>query len=77
MWTVNYAEALSHSAVNIPHIIWGNASGYLKQGAYMDVGATNNNRLHNALISAAIQDTGERMETFGEGPNGQLEVILA
>jgi len=76
MWTVNYAEALSHSPANVPHIIWGNASGYLKQGAYIDA-ATTNNRLHNALISAAIQDTGERVEDFGEGPSGQLEAILA
>jgi hypothetical protein len=49
----------------------------LKQGAYVDAGPTKNNRLLNALISAAIQDTGETMESFGSGNPGQLEVMLA
>jgi hypothetical protein len=36
MWTNQYAEGPSHSFQNIPHIIWGNGGGFLKQGAYVD-----------------------------------------
>ena len=61
----------------MPHIIWGDGGGYLKQGAYVDAGSVTNNRVLNSLISAAIQDTGETMETFGSGTGGQLDVALA
>jgi hypothetical protein len=77
MWTNALAECPSHSFRNVPHIIWGDGGGYLKQGAYVDAGGVTNNRLLNSLISAAIQDTGETMETFGTGTAGQLEVALA
>ena len=43
----------------------------------MDAGTTNNNRILNTLISAAIQDTGETMNNFGTGTPGQLDVALA
>jgi len=49
----------------------------LKQAAYVDAGNTSNSPLLNALITAAIQDTGETMENFGAGPTGQLPVVLA
>ncbi len=77
LWTNAIGECPSDSFRNLPHIIWGNGGGYLKQGAYVDAGSTNNNRLLNALISAAIQDTGETIENFGSGPPGQLEVVRA
>ena len=74
MWT--NAIANCDSFRNVPHIIWGDGGGYLKQAAYVDAGNIPNNRLLNTLISAAIQDTGETMETFGSGTGGQLEVAL-
>ena len=77
LWTNAIGECPSDSFRNLPHIIWGNGGGYLKQGAYVDAGSTNNNRLLNALISAAIQDTGETIENFGSGTPGQLEVVRA
>jgi hypothetical protein len=77
LWTNGLESCPTHSFKNVPHIIWGDGGGYLKQGAYVDAGGTTNNRLLNALISAAIQDTGETMETFGSGSAGQLEVVLA
>lgn len=40
-------------------------------------GDTTNSPLLNALISAAIQDTGETIENFWAGPAGQLPVVLA
>ncbi len=77
MWTNHYAEGPSHSFRNVPHIIWGNGGGYLKQGEYIDVGSMSNQRLLNTLISAAIQDTGTTVTDFGEGPGGLLDSILA
>jgi len=61
----------------VPSIIWGNGGGHLKQGAYVDAGNKTNSPLLNALITAAIQDTGETMENFGAGPEGQLAAVLA
>jgi hypothetical protein len=43
----------------------------------VDAGNKNNSPLLNALITAAIQDTGETMENFGAGPEGQLAAVLA
>jgi hypothetical protein len=74
MWTVNYAEGPSHSFVNVPHIVWGNGGGFLKQAQYADAGGTTNNRLLNTLISAALQDTRTTVEDFGEGAGGLLDV---
>jgi len=77
LWTNALGDCPSASIRNLPHIIWGTGGGHLKQGAYVDAGNINNNRILNALITAAIQDTGETMETFGTGTPGQLEVVLA
>ena len=32
LWTNHIADGPCHSARNVPHIIWGNGGGYLKQG---------------------------------------------
>ena len=77
LWTNGFTDCPAHSFRSVPHIIWGNGGGHLKQGAYVDAGNVTNNRLLNALITAAIRDTGEIMETFGEGTPGQLEAVLA
>jgi len=77
LWTNAIADCPSDSFRNVPNIIWGNGGGHLKQAAYVDAGSTNNSPLLNALITAAIQDTGEVMENFGAGPAGQLPVVLA
>jgi hypothetical protein len=79
LWTLNYRDGAIHSYHNIPHILWGSAGGSLKQGEYLAVGGdggTTNNQLHNTLITAAIQDTGEIVDDFGEGTLGLLEEIL-
>jgi hypothetical protein len=36
-----------------------------------------NNQLLNAVLTAAVRDTGETVENFGEGTQGQLGVVLA
>jgi len=77
LWTNSFSDGPSHSFVNVPHIIWGSAGGYLKQGEFVDAGDVRNNRLLNTLISAAIQDTGSSVEDFGQGSPGQLDVMRA
>lgn len=77
MWTNHFRDGPAHNFRDIPHIIWGNAGGYLRQGEYLDLGSVGNNRLHNTLISAAVQDTGITVEDFGEGTGGLLEEIMA
>jgi hypothetical protein len=77
LWTNAIADCPSDSFKNVPNIIWGNGGGHLKQGVYVDAGNTTNSSLLNALISAAIRDTGETMEDFGGGPEGQLTAVLA
>jgi len=78
MWTNHFRDGPAHSFRDIPHIIWGNARGYLRQGEYINAGNVTNNRLMNTLITAAIQDTGTTVEDFGSGTTGgQLEAIIA
>ena len=52
---------------NVPHIIWGNGGGYLKQGQYIDAGNVTNNKLFNTLITAAIRDKSTAAVNFGTG----------
>ncbi len=78
LWTNHVADGPSHSFRNVPHIIAGNAGAYLKQGAYLDAGNVTNNRLFNALITAATRDKAPPMESFGAGSgSGALASILA
>lgn len=76
LWVNALADGPSHSYRNVPHIIWGNGGGYLKQGAYLDAGSVKNNQMLNTLISVAIQDTGIKVEDFGEGTPGMLTSVL-
>lgn len=76
MWSNHYTNGPFHSSVNVPHIIWGSPGGYLKQGEYVDGGGTKNNRLLNAVLSAALRDTGAAVTDFGEGEDGPLEAML-
>jgi hypothetical protein len=77
LWTNNYAEGPSHAFKDIPHIIWGNGGGFLKQGVYVDANGSTNNRLLNTLITAALQDTNTVVDNFGDGTPGLLDVIRA
>ncbi len=78
LWTNQIADGPSHSFRNVPHIIAGSGGGYLKQGAYVDVGSTTNNKLFNSLINAAVRDKQPWTENFGSGSgSGELDAILA
>jgi hypothetical protein len=67
MWTNHVADGPSHSMRNVPHIIWGNGGGYLKQGQYIDAGNVTNNKLFNTIITAAIRDKSTAAVNFGAG----------
>jgi len=77
LWCNVFSDGPSHSYRNVPHLIYGNGGGVLKQGAYVDAGNVKNNQMLNTLISAAILDTGTTVEDFGEGTPGQVTAVLA
>ncbi|MEO6599012.1 MAG: DUF1552 domain-containing protein [Polyangiaceae bacterium] len=78
LWTNAIADGPSHSFRNVPHIIAGNAGGYLKQGAYVDVGEATNNLLFNSLIKASVRDKMDWAGNFGHGEGtGELSQVLA
>jgi hypothetical protein len=76
MWTNHVSDGPSHSFKNVPHIIAGNAGGYLKQGQFVDGGNVTNNKLFNTLITAATRDKSTEVANFGRGSgSGQLDSI--
>jgi hypothetical protein len=75
LWTNHVAEGPSHSYKNVPHIIWGNGGGYLKQGSYLDAGNVQNGRLLTTLITAATRDKGTAVNFAGG--TGTVASILA
>jgi hypothetical protein len=75
MWTNHVAEGPSHSYKNVPHIIWGNGGGYLKQGSYIDAGGVQNGRLLTTLITAATRDKGTAVNFAGG--TGTVASIIA
>ena len=78
VWLPHISDGPSHSAKNVPHIIWGNGGGYLKPGQYVDAGSNfGNNRLLNTLITAAIRDKSTAAVNFGSGTAGELTAIKA
>lgn len=79
LWTNHIADGPSHSFRNVPHIVWGNAGGYLKTGQDIDAGGATNNKVLNTLITAAgVRRNGGPVEDFGQGSgSGQLAGMLA
>jgi hypothetical protein len=79
VWLTHISDGPSHSARNVPHIIWGNGGGYLKQGQFVDVGSNiTNNKLFNTLIYAAVRDKSTAAVNFGAGTGtGEIAGIKA
>ena len=78
MLTFHISDGPSHSGMNVPHIIWGNGGGFLKQGQYIDAGNVTNNKLFNTLITAAIRDQSTAAVNFGMGTGtGMIAGMLA
>lgn len=75
MWTNHVSEGPSHSFKNVPHIIWGNGGGYLKQGSFIDGGGVQNGRLLTTLITAATRDKGTAVNFAGG--TGTVASIIA
>jgi len=67
VWTNSIADGPSHVTKDVPMIIWGNAGGYLKQGAFIDAGSTVNTKILNTLIAAAVRDKTTSPPTLGSG----------
>jgi hypothetical protein len=78
MFATHIADGPSHSGINVPHIIWGNAGGFLKTGQFLDPGKITSNKLQNTLITAAIRDKSTATVDFGMGTgNGMIAGMLA
>jgi hypothetical protein len=80
LWTNHVSDGPSHSFKNVPHLIWGNGGGHLKQGEYVQVekGTTNNKMLNTLITANGVRKNGGPVEDFGEGSGGgQISQILA
>jgi hypothetical protein len=78
MFATHISDGPSHSGINVPHIIWGNAGGFLKTGQFLDPGKVTSNKLQNTLITAAIRDKSTATVDFGMGTGtGMITGMLA
>jgi hypothetical protein len=50
-------------------IVWGSAGGALKQGAYIDAGGAQNDKILNTIISAVTKDASTPATLLGSGSN--------
>lgn len=82
VWT-NQVATGSHSFVNIPWILAGNAGGFLKTGQFVDVAASGykTNRMLNTLLSAGgvRKSDGSPTDDFGDASQarGVISEIVA
>jgi len=67
VWTNSIADGPSHSTKNVPMIIWGNAGGALRQGAYIDAAGSQNDAVLNTIITAATADAASPATLLGSG----------
>ncbi|HSN99781.1 MAG TPA: DUF1552 domain-containing protein [Candidatus Nanopelagicales bacterium] len=67
MWTADLADKY-HSYNNIPYVLAGGASGFLRTGRYVDAGGVTNNLILNT-IGAAVgcrNESGGPLDNFGD-----------
>jgi hypothetical protein len=67
VWTNSIADGPSHVTKNVPMIIWGNAGGALRQGAYIDAAGSQNDAVLNTIITAATADAATPATLLGSG----------
>lgn len=85
-----YANELSdgkaHSFMDLPFIIAGSAGGYFKQGQYVKLAESNDNKAapHNKLLTTLVNAMGVQLDRFGTtdakattAQSGQYEQLLA
>ena len=56
VWTNTLSDGPSHATRGVSMIVWGNAGGQLKQGAFVDARGTKNARVLNTLMESATRD---------------------
>ncbi|HRI63407.1 MAG TPA: DUF1552 domain-containing protein [Polyangium sp.] len=70
-----------HSYSDVPYVLVGSASGYLKTGQYLDAGGVNNNKLLSTIGAACgcKNGSGSPLDDFGDPTleKGQIAGILA
>jgi hypothetical protein len=68
VWTNDLANGPPHSYSNIPQVVAGGASGFLKTGQYIDAGNITHNRFLNTIISAVgiRNDDSSYYDRFGD-----------
>jgi hypothetical protein len=67
VWTNSISDGPSHATKNVPMIIWGNAGGALRQGAYIDAAGSQNDAVLNTIITAATADAASPATLLGSG----------
>jgi hypothetical protein len=67
VWTNQVANG-NHSYTNVPFILAGSASGYLKTGAFLQLAGKNTNLMLNTLLNAAglRKPNGQPVDDFGD-----------
>jgi hypothetical protein len=82
-WYNDNGNGPAHATTNVPWILAGSASGFLRQGQYVELGTQGGNisQLHNTIGSAAGVRTpeGGYLEDFGDPslPRGVLPELMS
>lgn len=78
-WTSHISDGPTHSFSNLPVIIAGNAGGYLKQGAFIELGGGGfGGGVSNAVVlNTLMTANGVPTENFGTGGTGLVSEMLA
>ena len=69
LWTNDLGTGPDHGHTRLPHIIGGSAGGFLRQGAFIDVGGgVLNNKFLSTLVSAVgiRKENGDLVDDFGD-----------
>jgi hypothetical protein len=83
VWANELSDGREHNFMDLPIIIAGGASGYLKTGQYIKVTAQQNTKNdqdapHNKLLTTLANACGVPTENFGSyGEPGQFDELLA
>jgi len=68
LWTNDLANGPPHSYSNVPQVLAGGASGFLRTGQYIDAGGVTHNKFLNTLINAVgiRNDDASYYDSFGD-----------
>ncbi|HEY0706131.1 MAG TPA: DUF1552 domain-containing protein, partial [Polyangia bacterium] len=81
VWLNSLSNGPPHGTNNVPHVIAGNAGGFLKKGMYVDAAGKRNSQFLNTMIAAsgARNADGTPVMNFGDPgvPTGFMPEIMA